>query len=97
MIRPNLFKDSSVDVAIITILDEEYKAVLDQFDNHKHDSGTPESRNLFAWELGELVCGPAKASYSIVLALARGVQELKTVRWPPIRLSKDGTHDMFFS
>ena len=52
MVRPNSRKDPPVDVAIITILDEEYKAVLNRLENHKRDNGTSDSPNVFAWELG---------------------------------------------
>jgi len=72
MKKPDSCNDSSVDVAIITILDEEYKAVLDHLENHKRYSGIPEFPNLLAWELGELKCDSAEGSYSVVLALTRG-------------------------
>jgi hypothetical protein len=72
MTKPDSCNGSSVDVAIITILDEEYKAVLDHFENHKRYSGTSEFPNLLAWELGEIECDSAEGSYSVVLALTRG-------------------------
>ena len=91
MTQPNSSNKSIIDAAIITILDAEYKAVLNRLENHSRDNGTPESPNLFAWELGQLACDSAGASYNVVLTLARGagttngaLATYKTIeRWKP--------------
>jgi nucleoside phosphorylase len=65
--------------------------VLNRLENHNRDNGTAESPNLFAWELGQLACNSAGASYNVVLALARGagttngaLATYKTIeRWKP--------------
>ncbi len=59
----------SIDVAIITILDEEYKAVLDRLNKPKRDLGSKEHPNPFGWVLDEIPCALAGASYNIVLLL----------------------------
>lgn len=60
---------SSIDVAIITILDEEYKAILDKLNKPKRDLGSNEYPNPFGWILDKIPCTLTGASYNIVLAL----------------------------
>lgn len=58
-----------IDVAIITILDEEYKAILDRLSNPQRDLGSEKYPNPFGWILGEIPFALAEASYNVVLAL----------------------------
>jgi nucleoside phosphorylase len=57
-----------VDVAIITVISEEYEAVHDLLEEVEHDS-LPDSPNLYGWELGWIRRAEG-SSYRVVLALA---------------------------
>jgi nucleoside phosphorylase len=59
-----------VDIALITILPEEYQAVLNYLDRHRHAGGTREQPNLYAWELGEVISESYGAPYQVVVAMA---------------------------
>lgn len=81
---------SKTDLAIITVLEEEYAAVIRVFD--RHDSPAAESNpNRYAWRLGEVQTRAYQEPYRVVLAmLARPGTEQGTVgvaetieRWQP--------------
>jgi nucleoside phosphorylase len=57
-----------VDVAIITVISEEYEAVHELLEEVEHDS-LPDSPNLYGWELGR-IRRAAGSSYRVVLALS---------------------------
>lgn len=61
---------SEVDVAIITILPEEYKAVLGHLENTYPAPATQEQPNLYAWEIGEVSSETYQQPYRVVLAMA---------------------------
>lgn len=87
---PEADPEAPVDIAIVTILKEEFLAVRQRLQNLKYDPGTADSPNRYAWELG---CLPSAAggSYRVVLALAAragNVSGSQTVtatvnRWKP--------------
>jgi nucleoside phosphorylase len=60
----------AIDVAVITVLPEEYDAVLAELDRHDRDPGSKEMPNLFAWELGEIAVPGNDRPYRVVVALA---------------------------
>ena len=80
----------TVDIAIITILSEEYAAVRKRLKNTRHDPGTQEQPNQYAWTLGEIERADG-GSYQAVLAMAgspgttsSSLATSKTiVRWKP--------------
>jgi nucleoside phosphorylase len=72
--KPRIGKSHSnlpknIDVAIITILDDEYKAVLNELDSHERPRGL-KTPNLFAWELGKINRANSALPYNVVVALA---------------------------
>ena len=80
-----------VDVAIVTVLPEEYKAVLKRLDHHWADGGAHDHPNLYAWELGEVVSPHHSKPYRVVVALAQQaggtaaatVTAVTAQRWSP--------------
>lgn len=61
--------EPTVDVAILTVLPEEYKAVYDKLtDPHHVPSPTP-GPNLYAWVLGRVPHRQSGASYSVALGM----------------------------
>lgn len=59
-------KSSQLDLAVITILPEEYQAVLGCLDSHEHFLGS--EPNLYSWKIGSVKVGTLV--YSVVVALA---------------------------
>jgi nucleoside phosphorylase len=60
----------SVDLAIITVIPEEYRAVVRKLDRVTHDSGSSASPNRFAWGVGEIASPRHRTPYRVVVALA---------------------------
>jgi len=61
---------SGVDVAIVTVIQEEYDAVLQHLDTHRHDPGSRARPNLYAWEVGEVAPRDSGGPFRVVVALA---------------------------
>src|SRR5664280_294912 len=61
-----------IDVAIITILPEEYAAVRERLSRPVGISGSPEQPNKFAWEVGEVMTAHHQYPYRVVVGLAGG-------------------------
>jgi nucleoside phosphorylase len=62
--------DAPVDVALITIIPEEFQAVVACLDDHWHLAGEGERLNQYGWELGEIKPAHAQKPYRVVVALA---------------------------
>lgn len=83
--------DAPVDVAIVTILDEEYGAVHRLLRAPTLWQGTAQVPNRYGWELGSIECADGAGSYRVVLALtgragnvAASQATIETVeRWRP--------------
>jgi nucleoside phosphorylase len=83
--------DEPVDVALVTIIPEEYAAVLACLDQHWHPAGTGESPNQYGWQLGEITARHVQKPYRVVVALASqagnvssAMATIETVqRWSP--------------
>lgn len=60
---------NSVDVAIITVLDIEYEAILKTLGEHVHYPGSNQRPNLFAWEYGEIKHSASDSVYTVIVAL----------------------------
>jgi nucleoside phosphorylase len=60
----------AVDIAIVTVLPEEYQAVYEQLERRSRVPGTRARPNLYSWELGEIGSEQYGRPYRIVLALA---------------------------
>lgn len=59
-----------VDIALVTVLQDEYEAVLAELDWHGSAPGSERHPNEHAWELGE-ICSPRRdVPYRVVLAMA---------------------------
>ena len=56
------------DIAIVTVLREEYDAMLAQLDSHRFEPGNHLNPNLFAWEHG--IITSQKGEYKITVAFA---------------------------
>lgn len=67
--HPDLAQLRQVDIAIITVLPEEYRAVATKLAVCTRDPGTEEAPNLFAWQLGEILSEGKTSSYRVVLAM----------------------------
>lgn len=84
-------KVDSIDIALITILPEEYEAVLKYLDNHRSAPSTNEQKNLNAWTIGEIKSSNHARPYKVVVAMAgkagntAGYQVTKATidRWRP--------------
>ena len=80
----------TVDIAIVTILPEEYEAVRKQLGKSRRDPGTEEQPNQYAWMLGEIAHAEG-GHYRVVLAMAASpgntsssLATSKTIaRWQP--------------
>jgi nucleoside phosphorylase len=59
---------SQVDIAIVTILQEEYEAVKRRLKNVRRDPGTKDQPNQYAWVLGEIETTNGD-TYQVVLAM----------------------------
>lgn len=59
---------AQVDIAIVTILPEEYEAVRRRLKNVQHDPGTSDQPNQYAWVVGEIDAAH-KGCYQVVLAM----------------------------
>src|SRR5262245_54900205 len=59
---------SQVDIAIVTILPEEYDAVKRLLKNVRRDPGTKEHPNQYAWVVGEIEAAQG-GMYQVVLAM----------------------------
>lgn len=59
-----------VDIAIVTILPEEYRAIHELLRDPQLDPGAPDAPNLYAWELGWIDHGGGAGAYRVALALA---------------------------
>ena len=70
--RPALVSDvamgTRVDVALITMLEEEFRAVLACLEHHEHVPGTAAEPNIYSWERGSV--RTSKGDYSVVVAFA---------------------------
>ncbi|MFY9826981.1 MAG: TIR domain-containing protein [Thermoanaerobaculia bacterium] len=62
--------EAVIDIAIVTVMSAEYKAVLGYLDNHRPAPASKKSRNLYAWELGEIKATQHEQPYRVVLAMA---------------------------
>jgi nucleoside phosphorylase len=62
--------NTPVDVAIITVLEEEYEAVLKHMRSHGRVLGTEQHPNVHSWEIGEIPSPDYSAPYRIVLSMA---------------------------
>lgn len=60
----------AVDIAIVTVLDEEYRAVHELLRAARHLPGTDGAPNLYGWEAGHIDRADGLGSYRVVLALA---------------------------
>lgn len=58
-----------VDLAILTVLPEEYEAVVKVLSSHRPFPGTLEQPNQFGWELGEVDAPGRGRPYRVVVAL----------------------------
>ena len=78
--------DEPIDIAILTILQEEYNAVLSLLDNPPREPGTPGNPNNFAWVKGKIPYNDT--SYRVVLGLTGnpGVIQAVTIANEAIRL-----------
>ncbi len=59
-----------VDIAIVTIIEDEYMAILDVLENTKRDHGSRDFPNTFAWRYGYIPAMGQQGQYRIVVALA---------------------------
>jgi nucleoside phosphorylase len=59
-----------VDIALVTVLPEEYAAVLKRVEHPKAAKGTSRLPNLHSWQLGEVQSSLHKGPYRVVLGLA---------------------------
>lgn len=59
---------SQVDIAIVTILPEEYEAVRRRLKNVRRDPGSKDRPNQYAWVVGEIEAAH-KGTYHVVLAM----------------------------
>ncbi|HTN82102.1 MAG TPA: hypothetical protein VL242_00385, partial [Sorangium sp.] len=57
-----------VDIAIVTILPEEYEAVKQRLKNVRRDPGTKDQPNQYAWVVGEIESTHG-GTYQVVLAM----------------------------
>jgi nucleoside phosphorylase len=62
--------EPQVDVAVITVLGEEYEAVLRHLAEHRSAPGTAEHPNRYSWEFGEISSPAGQRTYRVVLGLA---------------------------
>ena len=70
--RPNLDHSPSgnkVDVAIITVLPEEFEAVLAELDQHSRAPESRKKKNICAWQIGSVGKAGSDESYTVVVAL----------------------------
>jgi nucleoside phosphorylase len=87
--QPMSFK--TVDVAIITVLPEEYQAVLAEMDDHWLEPGSEARPNVYQWELGIIQKAGADEKYTAAIALAgyagtlsgQAVTRATIERWAP--------------
>lgn len=61
-------QSTQVDLAVVTILPEEYRAVLCCLDTHQHVRGSAAAPNIYSWEIGTVRAG--NDEYVVVVALA---------------------------
>lgn len=81
----------SVDVAILTVLPDEYEAVCEQFAQLRPPSGTGSAANVYAWQVGEVPCARLGGSYIVAVGMmgraGTPLSALATVdaiqRWKP--------------
>jgi nucleoside phosphorylase len=59
-----------VDIALVTMLQEEYEAVLAELDWHGSAPGSERHPNEYAWEFGEIGAPQHDVPYRVVLAMA---------------------------
>ena len=59
-----------IDVAIITVLPEEYHAVLRKLENVRPALETDARPNVYVWVVGEVRSAPSKAPRRVVVAMA---------------------------
>jgi len=65
---PVIDQCARVDLAVITVLPEEYQAVVACLDIHQHVRGSAASPNIYSWEMGTV--GAGNLNYTVVVALA---------------------------
>lgn len=61
-------QNERVDLAVLTILPEEFQAVISCLDTHRHIRGSLDSPNIYSWEIGTVRA--AEAEFVVVVALA---------------------------
>jgi nucleoside phosphorylase len=84
-------RNMSVDIAIMTIIPEEYEAVLALLDDHEAAPASKTKPNTYAWRVGRISRDGADRSYRVVVGLAGRAGNvsgttaiLRTVeRWQP--------------
>jgi nucleoside phosphorylase len=62
--------EPAVDVAVITVLAEEYESVLRHLNERRSAPGTAEHPNRYSWELGQISSPAGQRTYRVVLGLA---------------------------
>ena len=62
--------EPEVDVALITILREEYEAVLRHLRRRRTAAGTTRHPNRYSWELGEISSRTGRRTFRVVLGMA---------------------------
>ena len=83
--------EAEVDVAIVTVLPEEYHAVLQKLDHVRHVVEPDGRPNVYAWATGEIQSGNRKAPRRLVVAMAGEAGEVSGAlstkatidRWKP--------------
>jgi nucleoside phosphorylase len=61
--------EPQVDIALITVLPEEYRAVLGHLERHHGAAGTTRHPNRYSWEFGE-ISSFSQRTYRVVLGMA---------------------------
>jgi nucleoside phosphorylase len=83
--------EAEIDVAIVTVLPEEYHAVLRKLDNVRHVIEPDGRPNAYAWATGEIQSGDRKAPRRLVVAMSGEAGEVSGAlstkamidRWKP--------------
>jgi adenosylhomocysteine nucleosidase len=83
--------ETEVDVAIVTVLPEEYHAVLKKLDNVRHLIEPDGRPNAYVWAMGEIQSGDRKAPRRLVVAMSGEAGEVSGAlstkamidRWKP--------------
>ncbi|MEW6208250.1 MAG: hypothetical protein AB1631_07775 [Acidobacteriota bacterium] len=63
-------ENNEADIAVITILEEEYEAVLEALGSTTRDPGRSESPNTHAWRMGYIPASSHQGMYRVVVAFA---------------------------